>query len=61
MVISFPCESSTLLHALFDLTADILEISRSFSSGLGIEFVNGRLRKPKIGRNELYPCGSGKK
>jgi hypothetical protein len=35
--------------------------SRSFSNGLGIEFVNGKPRKRKVGRNDSCPCGSGKK
>jgi hypothetical protein len=37
------------------------EASRSFSNGLGVEFVNGKPRNRKIGRNDPCPCGSGKK
>lgn len=37
------------------------EASRSFSNGLGVEFVNGKPRKRKTGRNDPCPCGSGKK
>lgn len=50
-------------NAQFEWTEDdaLDEASRSFSSGLGIEFVNGRPQKRKIGRNERCPCGSGKK
>jgi uncharacterized protein YchJ len=33
------------------------EASHPYSKGLGVEFVNGKPRKRKIGR----PCGSGKK
>jgi uncharacterized protein YchJ len=41
---------------------DVLEeASRSFSSGIGVEFVNGKPVKRKIGRNDPCPCGSGKK
>ncbi len=50
-------------NAQFEWTEDdaLNEASRSFSSGLGIEFINGKPRKRKIGRNEPCPCGSGKK
>lgn len=41
--------------------AALEEASHSFSNGLGIEFVNGKPRKRKIGRNDPCPCGSGKK
>ena len=41
--------------------AALEEASRSFSNGFGIEFVNGKPRKRKIGRNDPCPCGSGKK
>jgi SEC-C motif len=37
------------------------EASRSLSNGLGIEFVDGKPRKRKVGRNDPCPCGSGKK
>jgi hypothetical protein len=35
--------------------------TRSLSNGLGIEFVKGKPRARKVGRNDYCPCGSGKK
>ena len=41
--------------------AELEEASRSLSSDLGIQFVDGKPRKRKVGRNDPCPCGSGKK
>jgi hypothetical protein len=64
-VVLHPDDESVLYgyNAQFEWEEDdaLDEASRSFSSGLGIEFINGKPRKRKIGRNELCPCGSGKK
>jgi uncharacterized protein YecA (UPF0149 family) len=37
------------------------ETARSFSSGLGVKFENGKPRKRKIGRNDPCPCDSEEK
>jgi uncharacterized protein YchJ len=41
--------------------AELEEASRSLSSDLGIQFVDGKPYKRKVGRNDPCPCGSGKK
>jgi len=59
-------EDGSLLYgynAEFEWTenAGLEEASRSLSTGLGMEFVDGKPRKRKVGRNDPCPCGSGKK